>query len=102
MNRAILTGLVLLGLAALASAPAMAGQDKGRSPTAQRATTELPPAKPGYSYPECYCTDSRGARVEIGQTACLHIGSRSVTSRCERASNLVIWRHQSEGCTPGV
>lgn len=63
----------------------------------------VPPApKPGYSYPECFCTDSQGSRVEIGQMACLQIGSRQVMSRCEKASNLVIWRHQQEGCSPGV
>jgi len=61
-----------------------------------------PPAKAGHPYPECYCTDSRGRRVEVGETACLRIGSREVTSRCTKRRNLVIWRHQSEGCPPGV
>lgn len=60
-----------------------------------------PPPKEGYSYPDCYCTDSQGRRVEVGQMACLTIGQRQVLSRCEQASNLTIWRHQSEGC-PGV
>lgn len=69
-----------------------------------RLTSEfVPPApKSGHSYPECYCRDSSGGRVELGQTACLRIGSREVTARCEKASNLVIWRQQAEGCTPGV
>jgi len=60
-----------------------------------------PPAKEGYSYPECYCTDSQGDRVELGEYACLQIGSRQVYSRCEKRRNLVIWNHQSGGC-PGV
>lgn len=60
-----------------------------------------PPAKEGYSYPDCYCTDSAGQRVELGQMACLQIGSRQVYSRCEQARNLVIWRHKQDGC-PGV
>ncbi len=62
-----------------------------------------PPApKPGHSYPECYCTDSTGQRVEVGELACLQIGSRQVLSRCEKARNLVIWRHQATGCAPNV
>lgn len=60
-----------------------------------------PKPKEGYSYPDCYCTDSDGGRVEVGQLACLRIGRREVVSRCEQADNLTIWRHQSEGC-PGV
>jgi hypothetical protein len=84
----------------LGAAPAaLAQNDLGRTSRSESYTP--PPAKPGYSYPECYCTDSVGERVEVGQTACLKIGSREITSRCERARNLVIWRHQSEGC-PGV
>ncbi|MEL6267323.1 MAG: hypothetical protein AAFR52_17045 [Pseudomonadota bacterium] len=59
---------------------------------------ERPPAKQGYSYPDCFCTDSVGRRVEVGQTACLTINSREVMARCEQASNLVIWRQQGEGC----
>lgn len=57
-----------------------------------------PPAKQGYSYPDCYCTDSTGTRVEVGDLACLRIDDRQVTSRCEQASNLTVWRHQYEGC----
>ncbi|MGF1502371.1 MAG: hypothetical protein ACFBSD_11200 [Paracoccaceae bacterium] len=95
MNR---IALILIFAAAAAAAGAAAAEPSkpaagGYSP---------PPAKSGHSYPECYCTDSRGARVEVGETACLQIGSRQVTSRCEKARNLVIWRHQSEGCAPGV
>ncbi|GMG84865.1 hypothetical protein LNKW23_40810 [Paralimibaculum aggregatum] len=85
-----------LALAAFClSAPAGAGE--------RLAGGYVPPKpKEGYSYPECFCTDSQGRRVEIGQMACLHIGSRQVMSRCEKARNLVIWRHQTEGCAPGV
>ena len=59
------------------------------------------PPKPGYSYPPCYCTDSNGKRVEMGQTACLKIGSRRVFARCEMSVNNPTWRYRSEGC-PGV
>ena len=60
-----------------------------------------PPAKDGYSYPDCYCTDSKGQRVEMGQKACLIIGSRRVLARCDMSVNNPTWRHESEGC-PGV
>jgi hypothetical protein len=60
-----------------------------------------PPAKEGFSYPDCYCTDSLGQRVEMGQTACLIIGSRRVLALCDMSVNNPAWREQSEGC-PGV
>lgn len=57
-----------------------------------------PPAKDGYTYPDCYCTDSKGQRVEMGQKACLIIGSRRVLARCDMSVNNPTWRHESEGC----
>ncbi len=60
-----------------------------------------PPAKKGFSYPDCYCTDSKGKRVEMGQRACLTIGSREVTARCDMSVNNPTWRLENEGC-PGV
>jgi len=59
------------------------------------------PPKEGYSYPDCYCTDSDGKRVEMGQRACLRIGSRRFTARCDMSVNNPIWRQETEGC-PGV
>lgn len=57
-----------------------------------------PPAKDGYTYPDCYCTDSKGQRVEMGQLACLIIGSKRVLARCDMSVNNPTWRHESEGC----
>lgn len=57
-----------------------------------------PAAKEGYSYPDCFCTDSQGSRVEMGQNACLQIGSRQVWARCEMSLNTPAWRHDGEGC----
>ena len=79
----------------LAGWPA-AAQDAGTAPGYER-----PVPKQGYSYPDCYCTDSEGKRVELGQTACLSIGSRRVLARCEMAANNPAWRYETEGC-PGV
>jgi len=86
---------IALAALALATSPASAED------AAHHAYTP-PPPKEGYSYPECYCTNSTGGRVEVGELACLTIGGRQVMSRCEKRRNLVIWKHQSEGCPPGV
>ena len=60
-----------------------------------------PTPKQGYSYPDCFCTDSDGRRVELGETVCLSIGSRRVQARCEMSANNPAWRYETEGC-PGV
>ncbi|HUF55857.1 MAG TPA: hypothetical protein VMM55_04780 [Thermohalobaculum sp.] len=57
-----------------------------------------PPPKEGFSYPDCYCTDSDGQRVEMGETACLRIGSRRVLARCAWSVNNPAWRPEAEGC----
>ncbi|MEO1316848.1 MAG: hypothetical protein AAFW01_09730 [Pseudomonadota bacterium] len=82
----------------VASVPAPAQAEGTREAQASPRGWVRPPAKEGYSYPDCYCTDSTGGRVEVGELACLRIGGREVTSRCEEADNLTIWRHQGEGC----
>ncbi|WP_108659266.1 hypothetical protein [Acuticoccus kandeliae] len=59
----------------------------------------VPPApKSGYSYPDCYCRDSGGQRVELGERACLKIGPREVMARCDMSQNIPIWRTEQEGC----
>ncbi|MEM6762030.1 MAG: hypothetical protein AAF615_04060 [Pseudomonadota bacterium] len=57
-----------------------------------------PPPKDGYSYPDCYCTDSSGRRVELGQQVCLTVGRRSVLAVCGMSLNNPAWRFQDEGC----
>ena len=57
-----------------------------------------PPAKEGYSYPDCYCTDSDGQRVDVGERACLRIGSRRVLATCGMSQNNPAWRPSAEGC----
>lgn len=62
---------------------------------------QRPPAKDGHRYPDCYCTDSTGARVELGVRACLTIGGRKMSARCGMSQNSPAWRDMTEGC-PGV
>ena len=86
-------GFLLLGTAA---GPGQVGAQSSASPY-----YSVPPAKEGFSYPDCYCTDSKGQRVDLHKTACLVIGSRRVLARCDMSLNNPTWRHESEGC-PGV
>ena len=88
-------GLVTTLALALAASPA-AAQDAGTGPGYER-----PAPKQGYSYPDCFCTDSNGQRVELGETVCLSIGSRRVLARCEMSANNPAWRYETESC-PGV
>lgn len=57
----------------------------------------VPPAE-GYEYPDCYCTDSEGARVEIGATSCLVINSEPYFAKCDMSLNSPIWRRLHKGC----
>lgn len=49
-------------------------------------------------WPDCYCTDSTGARIEMGETQCLRVGGRSYLARCEMSLNNPIWREVSDSC----
>jgi hypothetical protein len=85
---------LLLGLGVLAmAAPAVA--DGPRTPGSGYRPA---PPKDGFSYPECYCTDSDGRRVEIGERRCLRIGRREMTAECGMSLNSPAWRRISEGC----
>jgi len=85
-----IAGLVLLGIAI---GPGLAAAGPPSNPN-----YSPPPAKEGFSYPDCYCTDSLGQRVEMGEMACLIIGARRVLARCGMSVNNPAWREQSEGC----
>ncbi|SFE13988.1 hypothetical protein [Roseivivax sediminis] len=47
---------------------------------------------------ECYCTDSTGGRVEMGETICLEVGGRVFTAQCQMSLNNPMWRELHEGC----
>jgi hypothetical protein len=70
----------LLALLAVAAAPALADQTIGGKTV------------------DCYCTDSSGARVELGETVCLHVDGRSFMAQCQMSLNNPMWREISEGC----
>lgn len=96
--RPLIVRPVIIAALLLAAASASAAQD--HMPPANPNYTPHPP-KAGYSYPDCYCTGSDGERIEVGQTACLRIGSREVLARCGFSVNNPTWRPEAQSC-PGV
>ncbi len=47
---------------------------------------------------DCYCTDSGGDRVELGETICLQVDGRMFTAQCQMSLNVPMWREISAGC----
>jgi len=94
--------LGLLAVPALADPVAAPTPDTapGIAPAQSQGAGGYNPPKPkeGFRYPECFCTDKEGKRVEIGQTTCLSVGSQQFTARCEMVLNNPIWKRVSDGC----
>ena len=47
---------------------------------------------------ECYCTDTQGARVELGETICLFVDGRAFMAQCQMSLNVPMWREVRNGC----
>ena len=47
---------------------------------------------------DCYCTDSSGGRVELGETLCLQVDGRMFMAQCQMSLNVPMWREVREGC----
>lgn len=47
---------------------------------------------------DCYCTDSSGTRVELGQSICLFVNGRAFTAQCQMSLNNPMWRETHDGC----
>lgn len=47
---------------------------------------------------DCYCTDTGGTRVELGQTICLAVDGRIFQARCEMSQNVPMWRETGSPC----
>jgi hypothetical protein len=58
---------------------------------------EPPEAKEGFDYPENYCTN-RGARIEVGELACLKVNGKAFVARCGMSLNNPMWRRVRDGC----
>ena len=49
-------------------------------------------------WPDCYCTDKTGKRIELGETIRMYVDGRSFTARCEMSLNNPMWRDTGDGC----
>ena len=47
---------------------------------------------------DCYCTDTSGSRVELGEAICLQVGGRMFTAQCQMSLNVPMWRETADGC----
>ena len=47
---------------------------------------------------DCFCTDTQGARVELGEQICLFVNGRAFMAKCDMSLNVPIWRDTGEGC----
>ncbi|MDU8926554.1 hypothetical protein RXV86_04065 [Alisedimentitalea sp. MJ-SS2] len=48
---------------------------------------------------DCYCTDSTGGRVDLGEKICLHVDGKMFTAQCQMSLNVPMWRKVEDGCT---
>lgn len=53
---------------------------------------------PGGRVIDCYCTDTSGARQELGEEICLYVDGRAFMARCEMSLNVPIWRDTGDLC----
>lgn len=47
---------------------------------------------------DCYCTDTGGGRVELGEEICLFVNGRAFIALCDMSLNVPIWRDTGVGC----
>lgn len=47
---------------------------------------------------DCYCTDTTGARVDLGEKICLFVDGRAFMAQCDMSLNVPIWRDTGEEC----
>lgn len=47
---------------------------------------------------DCYCTDTQGLRVELGESICLTVDGRAFMAQCDMSLNVPIWRDTGQGC----
>jgi len=85
MRGRLIIAWVAAGLAAMGSAAA-----------AELGLSGQPVAAGNGSIINCSCLN-RGVRFDVGQTACLKVGEREYTARCEMMLNNPSWSYVGEG-----
>ena len=53
---------------------------------------------PGGKTIDCYCTDTKGGRIELGETICLQVDGRMFMAQCQMSLNVPMWREVQQGC----
>ncbi len=53
---------------------------------------------PGGKVIDCYCTDTQGSRVDLGQEICLFVNGRAFMALCDMSLNVPIWRDTGRAC----
>ncbi|TXI04785.1 MAG: hypothetical protein E6Q76_11960 [Rhizobium sp.] len=71
--RHVVLGLPLVVIAAIASVPALAGQN-------------------------CYCKNTDGRQHAVGEVACMTVGGKSYLAQCEMNLNVTSWAKLQDGC----
>lgn len=56
---------------------------------------------PGGKVIPCYCTNTAGARIELGETICLQVDGRMFMAQCQMSLNVPMWREVQAGCLTG-
>jgi hypothetical protein len=86
MRGRLVLAWVAAGLATIGSAAAAELGPANQSAVAANAPTI-----------NCSCLNG-GVRFDVGQTACLKVGEREYTARCEMSLNNPSWSYVEEGC----
>lgn len=60
--------------------------------------TPLAAEKKQTKWPDCYCTDRGGARIELGRVICMNVDGREYLARCEMSQNNPMWREIGGSC----
>ena len=47
---------------------------------------------------DCYCTDSSGARQELGDMICMQVDGKMFMAQCQMSLNVPMWREVQDGC----
>jgi len=53
---------------------------------------------PGGKTIDCYCTDTQGSRIELGETICLQVDGRMFMAQCQMSLNVPMWREVESRC----
>lgn len=94
----LLAALSVLAISVFAPTAFADDANAGVTPVQGNGGYHPPKPKKGFRYPDCFCTDSKGQRVEMGMTSCLQIGSQKFLARCAMSLNNPTWRRIDDKC----